>query len=165
MRLRSDMFFGTQTGKIMQADRTGYDNGLPYTATAVGNWEVFKSPSQTITWLQARASFLAPPNEPFAPQLAGTVDYTVVIPAPPPAGADPASTASSDLWDLGLWDQMKWDAGVVQKPVSRHTGWLSIGVTGYSHAPIIQVTVAQQAKPNVELISTAGTFVRLGVAV
>ena len=165
MRLQSNMFFGTQTGKIMQADRTGYDNGAPYTATAVGGWEVFQSPSQTITWLQARASFLAPPNEPFSPQLAGTVDYTVVIPAAPPAGTDPASTASSDLWDLGLWDQAKWDAGVVQKPVSRHTGWLSIGVTGYSHAPIIQVTVAQVAKPNVELISIAGTFVRLGVTV
>ena len=54
------MFFGTQTGKIMQADRTGYDNGLPYTATMVGGWEVFKSPSQTITWKQARASFVAP---------------------------------------------------------------------------------------------------------
>jgi hypothetical protein len=165
MRLRGDMFFGTQTGKIMQADRTGYDNGLPYTATAVGGWEMFQSPSQTITWLQARASFLAPPNEPFSPQLAGTVDYTVTVPAPPAAGSDPASTAASDLWDLGLWDQAVWDAGVVQKPVSRHTGWLSIGVTGYSHAPVIQVTVAQQAKPNVELISIAGTFLRLGVTV
>ena len=33
VRMRGDMFFGTQTGKIMQADRTGYDNGLPYVAT------------------------------------------------------------------------------------------------------------------------------------
>jgi hypothetical protein len=47
----------------------------------------------------------------------------------------------------------------------RNTGWQSIGITGYSHAPIIQVTVAQVAKPDVELISIAGTFIRLGVTV
>ena len=53
----------------------------------------------------------------------------------------------------------------VQKPVVRNTGWVSIGVTGFSHAPIVQVTMAQQAKPNVELISTAGMFERLAVTV
>jgi hypothetical protein len=37
---------------------------------------------------------------------------------------------------------------------------VSIGMTGFSHAPIVQVTVAQQAKPEVELISIAATFER-----
>ena len=149
----------------MQADRTGYDNGQSYAATFVGGWEVFQSPSQTITWLAARASFIATPVERFLPQLSGATDYIVTLPPAPPAGADPASAADSDLWDVGLWDVAKWDAGVTPKPVVRNTGWLSIGVTGYSHAPIVQVTVAQQVKPEVELISIAATFVRLGVTV
>ena len=41
IRMRGDMFFGTQDGRIMQADRTGYDDGMPYVATLVGGWEMF----------------------------------------------------------------------------------------------------------------------------
>ena len=51
------------------------------------------------------------------------------------------------------------------EPVVRNTGWVSIGMTGYTHAPIVQVTVAQQAKPEVDLISIAATFERAGINV
>ena len=161
-KLRGDMFFGTQTGKIQQADRTGYDDGMPYTATMVGGWEVFQSPSQTITWKQARASFSARAGEPFVPQLGATTDYVIALPTPPSASPDPGLL---DVWDQGLWDQALWDAGTPSKPVVRNTGWVSIGVTGFSHAPVVQVTMAQNAKPEVELISIAGTFERLGITV
>ena len=91
----------------MQADRTGYDDGLPYTATLVGGWETFQS--------GAGAGDLAPGprrsssrfGEPFQPQLAATVDYVVTIPPPPPTGADPGVL---DVWDEGLWDDALWDA-------------------------------------------------------
>ena len=43
--------------------------------------------------------------------------------------------------------------------------WVSIGYTGFSHAPIVQVTVAQQAVPEVELISIAATYEPCGVNV
>jgi hypothetical protein len=162
VRMRGDMFFGTQTGRVMQADRTGYDDGMPYIATLVGGWEMFASPSQTITWRQSRASFAARAGEPFQPQISATVDYVVTIPPPPPAGPDPGLL---DLWDQGLWDDAIWDAGTPLAPVVRNTGWVSIGMTGYSHAPVVQVTVAQQAKPEVDLISIAATFERVGVNV
>ena len=156
------MFFGTQAGIVMQADRTGYDDGMPYIATLVGGWEVFQSPGQTITWRQARASFTARAGEPFAPQLSATTDYVVTLPPPPNAGSDPGVL---DLWDQGLWDAALWDAGTPSTPVVRNTGWVSIGRTGFSHAPIVQVTVAQQAKPEVDLISIAATFERAGINV
>jgi hypothetical protein len=161
-KLRGDMFFGTQGGIVMQADRTGYDDGMPYVATMVGGWEVLASPSQTITWRQARASFSAREGQPFVPQLSATLDYVVTIPAPPLAGPDPGLL---DLWDEGLWEVSRWDLGVPASPVVRNTGWVSIGMTGYSHAPIVQVTVAQQARPEVDLISIAATFERCGVNV
>jgi hypothetical protein len=180
VRLRGDMFFGTQTGKIMQADRTGYDNGQSYTATLVGGWEMFQSPSQTITWRQARASFAASNAQPFQPQLSATVDYVVTLPTPPPAGPDPGVL---DLWDEGHWgpdmggppppvptapqraQYAQWDQAAPGRPVVRNTMWVSIGMTGFTHAPVVQVTVAQQAKPDVELISIAATFERAGVNV
>jgi hypothetical protein len=162
LRMRGDVFFGTQKGVVMQADRTGYDDGKPYVATLVGAWEMFQSPSQTNVWRQARASFRARNGEPFLPQLSATVDYVVVIPQPPPVGVD---FAVSDLWDEGKWDEAIWDKGVPLPPAVRNTGWVSIGMTGFSHAPIVQATVAQQARPEVELISVAATFERAGINV
>jgi hypothetical protein len=162
IRMRGDAFFGDQQGRIMQMDRTGYDNGVPYVATLVGGWEMFQSPSQTVTWRQARASFAARAGEPFVPQLSATTDYVIVLPQPPLAGPDPGLL---DLWDQGLWDTAKWDAATPARPVVRNTGWVSIGMTGFSHAPIVQVTVAQQAKPEVDLISIAATYERDAVVV
>jgi hypothetical protein len=160
-RMRGDAFFGTQTGQVMQMDRTGYDNGVPYICTLVGGWEVFQSPSQTITWKQARASFTSRRTA-FMPQLSGTTDYVVNLPTPPSAAPDPGVL---DLWDQGLWDHAKWDADAPGISPVRNTGWVSIGVTGFSHAPIVQVTMAQVAKPEVELISIAATFERLAITV
>jgi hypothetical protein len=162
IRMQHDMFFGNQDGIVMQADRTGYDDGQPYVATLVGGWEMFQSPPQTVIWHQARASFIAANGEPFEPQLSATTDYVITLPTPPPAGPDPGVL---DVWDQGLWDQAKWDQASVSQPPARNTGWVSIGMEGFSHAPIVQVTVAQQAKPNVELISIAATYERLGVNV
>jgi len=162
IRMRGDCFFGTQNGIIMQMDRTGKDDGAHYVATLVGGWEMFQAPSQTLTWRQARASFTAKQGEPFQPQLSCTTDFVVVIPQPPPIGDDPGIL---DLWDEGLWDDAEWDAGVPFKPVARNTGWVSIGQTGFSHAPIVQVTVSQQAKPVVDLIAIAATFEKAGVNV
>ena len=169
-RMRGDMFFGTQRGLVMQADRTGMDNGLPYTATMVGGWEMFSSQSTTMVWRQARAAFAARAGEPFQPQISATTDYVIVIPPAPNAAPDPGSL---DVWDQGLWAstppdpeptfQAKWDAAVPQTPTVRSTGWVSVGMTGFSHAPIVQVTVAQKALPTVELISIAATFEPCGV--
>ena len=171
-RIRGDMFFGTQTGEIMQADRTGMDNGKSYTATLVGGWEMFSSQSSTMVWRQARASFISRAGEPFQPQLSATVDYVIVIPTPPPAAPDPGTL---DVWDQGLWAttppdpeptlQAKWDAATPSTPTVRNTGWVSIGYTGFSHAPIVQVTVSQQAIPEVELISIAAAYEPCGVVV
>jgi hypothetical protein len=161
--LGDDMFFGTQTGTVMQADRTGKDNGLPYTCTIVGGWEVFQSPSQTITWKQARATFVATVADVnFSPQLSGATDYVVTLPTPPSAAVDPGVT---DAWDSGLWDVAKWDANVSGAGAVRNTGWVSIGLTGFSHAPVMQATISQAAKPGVEIVSTAGVFERLAVTV
>jgi len=162
VRMRGDMFFGTQGGIVMQADRTGYDDGVPYVANLVGGWEMFASPPNTITWRQARASFAASNAQPFQPQLSACVDYVVTLPTPPPPGPDPGL---AEVWDQGLWDHARWDQPAPGRPVVTNTGWVSIGMTGFSHAPIVQVTVAQQAKPDVELISIAATYDRLGVNV
>jgi len=157
-----ELFFGTQNGIIMHADDGGYDDGLPYVATMVGGWEQFGSGAGQTVWHQARAVFIARPSEPFIPQLTSTTDYVVTIPAPPPAGIDPGP---SDYWGEGLWDEAEWDASSAPASTQRNTMWVSIGSSGFAHAPIVQVTVAQAARPNVELIAISTVQERGGVNV
>jgi len=162
MTNRGSLFFGTQDGIVMQADRTGYDDGMPYVATLVGGWEMFQSPPVTVVWKQARAVFTSGTRDPFIPQLAACTDYQIRVPHPPPAGPD---LGVSDVWDQGEWDVALWDQPSLSLPSIRSTGWVSIGETGFSHAPIVQTTIAQQARPNVELISISAMYERVGVNV
>jgi hypothetical protein len=173
LRQRANMFFGTRDGRIMQMERGGSDDGLPYVACLVGGWEMFQARSQTVHWRQARAIFTTSASEPFIPQLDATTDYIVEIPPPPQPGPDPGP---ADVWDEAEWGPDmggppppvpttpqrdaygQWDQPARNRPANQNTLWVSIGKTGFSHAPIVQVTVAQQAKPDVELVAIAATF-------
>jgi len=173
LRQRANMFFGTRDGRIMQMERTGSDDGLPYVATLVGGWEMFQARSMMVHWRQARAIFTTSASEPFVPQLDATTDYIVEIPPPPQPGPDPGP---ADVWDEAKWGPDmggppppvptapqrdaygQWDQPARNRPANRNTMWVSIGKTGFSHAPIVQVTVAQQAKPDVELVAIAAIF-------
>lgn len=180
IRMREDAFFGTQAGIVMQMERTGFDDGndgrVAYVATLVFGWEMFGAPANQVVFHQARATFHSAANEPFQPQLTATTDYLMKIPLPPEPGPDPGLR---EVWDEGTWDDTskpvqggtyptaaRWDqpSGPSVAPV-RNTLWVSIGETGYAHAPIVQVSVAQQARPDVELISLSCTFEPAGVNV
>ena len=160
------MYFGTQAGFIMQAEVSGFDDGnhtkVPYVATLVGGWEMLQARAQMTHMRQARAVFTARAMEPFIPQLDATVDYIVTIPPPPQPGED---LGTYDVWDQGLWDHAKWDQKTVTNPMNQNTMWVSIGKTGFSHAPIVQVSVAQKIKPAVELVAVHAIFEQGGVNV
>ena len=178
------LFFGTQDGIIMQADRTGFDDGnhmkIPYTATLVGGWETFGVQANQIVWHQARAVFVASAGQPFNPQLSASQDYVVTLPAPPSAGPDPG-TGIDDKWDVGNWGEpgssshlpttaestafAQWDGLLPVLSMTRNTLWVSIGATGYAHAPVVQFTIAQQAVPRIELIAISATYETAGVNV
>jgi hypothetical protein len=162
MQLHGSLFFGTQDGRIMMAESSGTDDGVGYVCTMVGGWEMFQSPPNQVTWFQARAAFFSSAHEPFQPQLAAAVDYQFVIPPPPPPGPDPGPL---DVWDQGLWDTALWDQPGASIPAIKNTMWVSIGETGFSHAPIVQVTVEQQVRPTVELVSISATYLRMGANV
>jgi hypothetical protein len=161
--MRKDMFFGTQTGVIMQADRSGTDDGKPYVAVMVGSWSRMQTTPEQITWRQARASFAANLAGSFQPQITACTNYIVRIPLPPPAAE---SQLPADVWDQGLWDDALWDADAPPtRPPIRNTGWVSIGETGYAHAPVLQVMISQAIRPSVELISYSVVYERCGVNV
>jgi hypothetical protein len=178
IRKAENMYFGTQDGIVMLADQSGSDDGKPYVATLVGGWETFQARSQNVTWHQARAVFTAGLTEPFEPQITSTTDYVVSIPPPPAPGPDPGYP---DVWDQGRWGPLtpapipppqadrtrwaQWDQPAPVRPQNRNTLWVSVGTSGFAHAPILQVTIAQTVKPDVELVAIAATFEVGGVNV
>src|SRR4030095_246740 len=113
-----------------------------------------------IVCVQARAVFVS--SQSFDPQLSATTDYVITIPQPPPPATGPGTL---DVWDQGKWDVAKWDTAAAAPAPLRTTMWVSIGATGFSHAPIVQVTIAQAVAPVVELVSIAATYETLGVNV
>jgi hypothetical protein len=190
IRLRGDMFFGTQDGFIMQMERTGYDDGngakLPYVATLVGGWEMFGAPSAHFVWHQTRVAYKA--DRQYRLQLAAMVNYVMKIPQPPPPSPDvpDVGAAGDDTWDspTSPWGPLgssgraptpeeitlygQWDNGPANlgdEGTGRNTLWVSIGKTGFAHAPIVQITIGQQARPILELVALSVTYEPAGVNV
>jgi len=195
--LSGNMFFGTQDGRVVQADVLGkdYSSARPigveveggaafplrtYSCTYVGGWEVFGQPPFLFTLRQARCSFQTRSGEPFIPQVNACVNYVIDVPPPPPAGPD---FGPAEVWDEGLWGagavpppveppleanepgMARWDQPGPTNFATRSTMWLSIGETGWSHAPIVQVSVFQQTRPDVEMLGVSMLAEKAGVAV
>jgi hypothetical protein len=149
-------YFGTNDGTVHQMDVGGTDDGLPYTCTFVGLPDHVKSIGQTKTVYSARSTFQA--NVPFIPKISVSTNYKVSLPAVPTSTAD----FLSDVWDVGLWDVAIWDAGSATE-VS--TKWVSIGKSGFSIMPQLQITCGITATPRIEMIAFDIIYERGGVMV
>jgi hypothetical protein len=151
-----------------------------YTGVYVNGWEVFGSPPNQFTLRQARCSFSTRASEEFILYMACSVNYQIYIPPPPPAGA---GIRPAEVWDEGLWGggvtpppvpptsepnepgRARWDQPGLSVPPARTTEWVSIGETGWSHAPTVMVSVFQDVRPDVELLGISMLAEKAGVAV
>jgi len=150
-------YFGCNDGTIRQAEIGGNDNGAPYECVAVGLFSDLGSPGVTKFVHQGRANFIA--SSPFNPLFSVSVNYGIQLPVAPNSVAN----YSEDVWDVGLWDVMLWDA--VSDPLPRSTGWVSIGKTGHTIAPQLQITCGVTPYPRVELITDHVTYETGGLVV
>jgi len=143
-------YYGANDGFVYLMESGGSDNGTPYTAAYAGNPDHLESPGATKTFHQARALFLA--SSPFTPKISAGVDYQTDFPAAPNSEAD----YTEDVWDVGLWDVASWDSGGT--PGTSTTRMVSIGRTGETILPQIQVTMGVTPSPTLELISYLVTY-------
>jgi hypothetical protein len=191
--LSGNMFFGTQDGRIVQADILGKDystaraatpaaevSDRSYSCTYVGGWEVFGAPPFLFTLRQARVSFNSRTPEPFIPQVNACINYIVDV---PPAPVAAQYDGAAEVWDEGPWGQgtsphapeppnepneagkARWDQPANTNFPTRTTMWVSIGETGWSHAPIVQVSLSQDPKPDIEMLGVSMLAEKGGVAV
>lgn len=143
------LFFGSTDGRVLEAEVTGADDGLPFTGTCVPLFDDLKSPASLKVALQAKAVLLAP--DPLEDRLSIQADYTLALPSPP----DATSLTARPVWGEGRWGESVW--GVVRTKVP-YQKWRSSPGAGYTLAPALQITSSSVAPLDVELVRIDVTY-------
>jgi hypothetical protein len=148
-RFGDRLFFGTPTGLIVEAEVTGADQGLPYTATCVPLFDFLKAPASLKTSLLMRQVLKAPVE--IVPQLSLQVDYSINLPAAP----DAAPISGASVWGLAVWGTSVWG---VEATLNTYSSWQSVGGSGYAIAPASRITSGNIIPPDVELVRIDMTY-------
>lgn len=145
-------YFGTANGAVFRMQTTGADAGSPYTCSYLGQFEGLGLPGVQKTVLQARPVFIS--NTPIIPKLTMKADYDETLSSAPNALVYSGEAG----WDVSLWDDGLWDAIGELAVQASDSQWTGIGVTGYAHAPELQLTFGSTLSPDVEYIGADVTF-------
>ena len=138
------LYFGTAEGRIMAAERTGADDGLPYVATMVGDYNHFGMASRIKIGKMAQGVFLA--GHEIKPQVGIATDFKDQTIQPPQV----ASSIVNSQWDSGEWDSATWDGLEAETVNSR---WVSAYRTGQYIAPVCQMIFSDSQAPAVKLLA------------
>lgn len=140
------LFFGTSDGKVIEAEVGGSDQGDSYTAAYVGLYDNLGSPGITKVTTLMRPVYLT--NQDIGDKVSVCVDYVPNLPTAPSAAA---IIPGPNDWDVGEWGVAEWQ----ESPISQVSkDWRAVGGLGEAIAPAVQITVGQEAKPNIVLIRT-----------
>lgn len=143
------LFFGSQDGKVVEANVTGLDQGLPYTSIYVPLFSDFGNSGARKIGRMSRVQTRGPYS--ISPQLSTQENYVVTLPPPPSATFVPAGSQ----WDVGIWGVSTW--GTAQTKTWQGD-WYSVGGMGYSLAPSMQVTSGSIIPLDTEIISIDYSF-------
>jgi hypothetical protein len=143
------MFFGTDDGRVIEAEVTGADQLATYTATVVPLFDPLKAPASIKTGLQARAVFRS--TTPITAKLSLQKDYSIILPAAP----DDTSVAGGSLWGTALWGTSRWGDAA---ELSTRNDWRSVPGSGYALSVATQITSGASARPSIEMVQTDLTY-------
>jgi len=137
------LFFGSDSGKIVEAEVTGADQGNSYTATCVPLFDPLKSPAALKTGLESRIVTRATsaPN----PKLSLQNDYVVSLPAAP----DDTTITAANTWGTGVWGTAQWGTAADKQTFQ---SWQSTPGAGYSLSVAAQITSGNLSAPDLELV-------------
>ena len=139
----SRMFWGTDSGTMIEAEVSGSDQGSTYVAVYVPLFDDCKMPAALKTLTMARAVYRAPVSA--NPKVSGQFDFDVSLPTAPDAYAN----SSSSVWGGGVWGTSVWAEPVVKETFN---AWQSVAGSGYAIAPALQITSGNLALPNLDLV-------------
>jgi len=143
------LFFGSDSGKIVEAEVTGSDQGNSYTCTVVPLFDPLKSPAALKTGLEARVVVRAT-SQPTS-KMSLQNDYVVSLPAAP----DDTTVVASNTWGTGIWGTAQWGTAANKQTFQ---AWGSTPGAGYSLSVAAQITSGSLAAPDVDLVSIDLTY-------
>lgn len=143
------LFFGSQNGKVMEANVTGADDGVPYTGIYIPLFDDLKSPASMKTALMARAFIRSPVDT--APSVDMQFDYAYE-PTPAPSSAVIPVGAQ---WGVGIWGVSSWSDTPLPQA---ETDWVSAGGAGYAMAPQVQLTSGYTVPLDAEIVRIEITY-------
>lgn len=139
------VYFGTNTGEVIQMEITGADSGAIYYPICVLQWDDLDVPGYQKTVTSMRARFRIDSNITY--KLSISTDYAISLATAP--NVSPAISAPG-LWDIGLWDVSLWDTGSVIAPFT--TNWESVNLSGDGIALQVQLAMGNTTPPIGELL-------------
>lgn len=142
-------FFGSQNGKVIEANVTGLDQGSAFTATYLPLFDDLKLPASLkiakLARTVMRSSFVV------RDQMSFQKDFIATLPAAP----DAASVASGSTWGSGVWGESVW--GDATK-VNTYQQWRVVSGAGYAVAPAVQFTSGSLVPLDTEIVRTDLSF-------
>lgn len=143
------LFFGSQNGRVVEANVSGLDEGNTYTGLWVPLFDDFRSADALKTALNGRV-FMRGPKEP-DPAVNCQFDY--IYSAYPTASAPVISDGSE--WGVGIWGTSIWGTA---NTLDNYNQWVSLGGAGYAIAPDVQVTSGFVVPLDTEIIRFEMTY-------
>lgn len=136
-------FFGSTAGTVIEAEVTGGDQEVSYTAVCVPLFDPLKTPASIKTGLQARAVLRAPAV--LEAKLSLQKDYVINLPNSP----DEAPIINDSVWGGATWGQSQWSA-----PAQKSTflPWRSVPGSGYALSVAVQISSGSVPPPDVDLV-------------
>jgi hypothetical protein len=143
------LFFGSEEGKVVEANVSGLDQGEVYTGVCVPLFDDLGSPASLKIAGLARVVGLAPVD--VKTTVSMQVDYSVSLPSPPDAAPIPVGSE----WGNAIWGTSVWGAAREMKPRQE---WVGIAGSGYAFSPAFQITSGSVVSLDYELIRIEATY-------
>jgi len=136
------LYFGTSSGRVMQAETSGQDDGSLYSGKVVWSYNDFKAGPARKQVKAVRPLYRTTFNA--LPSFSMLADYSVLSPPAPSAASESSNGA---LWDTAVWDTAVWPGTSTQK-----SGWKVVTGFGAVLAPVMQVSVSSTASPELDML-------------
>lgn len=146
---QSQLYFGSQEGRVVLANVSGADEGDAYTASFIPLFDDLKSPATLKIPRLARAAIRS--QVAVKPKISVQADFSEKLPAPPPA----STVLATDGWGTAVWGESVWGEEV--SPITFQQ-WQSVSGRGYALAAAMQITSGATTPLDVELVRTDLTY-------
>lgn len=147
------LFFGAANGQVIEANVSGTDRGVTYTAVYAPLFDNLGAAAEKKIARVGRVSMRGPLI--VEPKLSVMSDYIVSVPVAPSA----AMAGSASVWGTGVWGSAVWSAGRSQLVTQK---WIPLGGAGYALAPCLQITSGNTIPLDTEIISIGLTYETAG---